>query len=114
MWQVFPHVWGMVVMPSGFLKTPTMAAILAPLREIEEEWERQYKLVRAEYERQKKRADLRLAAWSEQLKSAYKNKKPEPPQPDDPPPEPVCRRLNVNEYAKESCTSFWPRIPADC
>ena len=100
-WRVFPHVWGMVVMPSGFLKTPTLAAILAPYREIEDQWWHEHNAALAEYQRQKERADTRLAAWREELKSAYKKHKPEPLRPDDPPPEPVCRRLIVNEYTKE-------------
>jgi putative DNA primase/helicase len=88
-------------MPSGFMKTPTMAAVLAPLREIEERWRDEHKLVLVEYERQKERAKIRHDAWREQAKEACKKNKPEPPRPDHPPPEPVCRRLVVNDATKE-------------
>jgi len=102
-WQVFAVLWGMVVMMSGFMKSPTMAAILAALREIEKEWERQYKLVMAEYERQKKQWDARHRAWSADYTAACRvgSKRPLPPPYDDPPAEPVRRRLIVNEYTRE-------------
>jgi putative DNA primase/helicase len=100
-WKVFPNVWGALVMPSGFMKTPTMAAILAPIRETEKRWREEHKFAMAGYERQKELAEIRLAAWREESKRAYKKHKPEPPRPDDPPDEPVCRRLITNDASKE-------------
>jgi putative DNA primase/helicase len=100
-WRVFAHIWAIVIMLSGFLKSPTMAAILAPVRQIEEQWWQEYKAAMPVYQRQKERADLRINAWKQQVQDAYKKGKPEPPRPDDPPLEPVYRRMIVNEYTKE-------------
>jgi putative DNA primase/helicase len=100
-WKVFPNVWAALVMPSGFMKTPTMNALLAPIREIEERWRQEHKATMVEYEHLKEEADIRRTAWREQSKSAYKNDKAQPRRPEDPPQEPVCRRLITNDTTKE-------------
>lgn len=83
------------------MKTPTMNAILAPIREIEEKWREIHKHNMHGYEREKERAEIRLNAWREECKRLFKKGKPEPPRPDDPPDKPVLRRLMVNDASME-------------
>src|SRR5262245_41644789 len=41
-WVVVPNLWGGIVAPPGFLKSPVLAATTAPLYEIEGVWRAEY------------------------------------------------------------------------
>ena len=57
-WQVIPNLWGMVVAPPGFKKSPALKAVLSPLYEIESEWRRQYQEEKEAYQQE-------LEEWKE-------------------------------------------------
>jgi putative DNA primase/helicase len=96
-WKFSPTLWTTLVAPAGFLKTPTMAAILAPIYEIQSLWRQEFESAKAEYERQKEEGDLRHAEWQRAYKAALRSKRPPPVRDDNMPVAPVCRRLLVND-----------------
>ena len=87
-WIVIPNLWGGIIAPPGFLKSPTLHAVVAPLYAQEELWRNQYQTDLEEFAAQKEEVDLRLSAWKEQTKAAMK-KGPQLVKPGDvPPPRP--------------------------
>jgi hypothetical protein len=41
-WTVTPNLWASLIVPSGFLKSPTIEVVTRPLRRIEKNWKEQY------------------------------------------------------------------------
>jgi hypothetical protein len=81
-WIVVPNLWGGIVAPPGFLKSPVLHAITAPLHEIERLYRAEYEAALEEFENERESAGLRLAAWKEQSKTAYKRGGTAPIRPD--------------------------------
>jgi putative DNA primase/helicase len=100
-WVVVPNLWGGIVALPGFMKTPAIDAVTCPLDKIEERWRREYEETKKQYERDKELADLRASAWKEQCKTAFKKGDTAPLRPDDPPAEPVLRRLMTHDATHE-------------
>ena len=85
-WLVVPNLWGGIIAPPGFLKSPVLHAITAPLYAQEAVWRAEYDSRPEDYETQKEEMALRLAAWKEQTKAGFKKvrncaarKKSQPP-----------------------------------
>ena len=78
-WVVIPNLWGGIVAPPGFLKSPVIQTMTHPLVNIQTEWLRQYEIEMAEYVRAKR----------------MKKKGEEDPE------KPVLRRLLVNDSTFE-------------
>jgi putative DNA primase/helicase len=112
-WIVVPNLWGGLVAPPGFLKSPVLASITWPLREIEALWRAEYTAEMEQYEGEKETAELRLAVWKEQSKRALKNPKAVPPlRPDVSLVEPVMRRLIVGDATFEKLHELMAENPA--
>jgi putative DNA primase/helicase len=111
-WVVVPNLWGGIVAPPGFMKSPVLHAITAPLRDIEHVWRAEYEAEMQEYESEKETADLRLAAWKEASKQAYKGKRTAPIRPDISMPEPTLRRLIVGDATFEKLHEIMAENPA--
>jgi putative DNA primase/helicase len=50
-WRVVANLWGGIIGPPGYLKSPVMQAILEPLYRIESEWFEEYREELAQYKR---------------------------------------------------------------
>jgi hypothetical protein len=90
-WVVVPNLWGGIIGPPGFMKSPVMQAMTAAHHD-----------ALAEYAQQKEEFELTLAAWKEQYKANTKKQTGTPKRPDDAPIEPICRRLIVNDATFEA------------
>lgn len=111
-WVVVPNLWGGIIAPPGFMKSPVMAAMVQPLLDIQADWRQQYEEDLAEYEREKEEYELRRAAWRDQFKAAAKKGHGAPERPDDAPEEPTLRRLIINDATFEALHQTMSENPA--
>jgi Protein of unknown function (DUF3987)/Toprim domain/CHC2 zinc finger len=111
-WRVVPNLWGGIVAPPGFLKSPVIQAVVRPLVEIQQDWRLAHELEHGEYERAKEEAELKHAAWKEEFKKSSKQNKPAPERPDSLPVQPVLRRLIVNDATFEALHQTMNENPA--
>ncbi|MEP6961390.1 MAG: YfjI family protein [Acidobacteriota bacterium] len=100
-WIVVPNLWGGIVAPPGFMKSPVLQIATRPLTHLQDQWRKDHTETLAEYTRTKEEHDLRYAAWKEQFKSNTKKGTPAPVRPDDELDEPTVRRLIVNDSTFE-------------
>ena len=110
-WKVFPNIWGGPVAPSGFMKSPTMAAQLSPIYEIEAVWQQDHKAAMVEYVYQKAEADLEYKEWQRTYTVSLRKKSVRPARPDAMPVAPVCRRLLTNDATKEKLQAILAENP---
>ena len=109
---VTPNLWGGIVAPPGFMKSPVIQAGTRPLVQIQEAWRGEYQQAMDNYARQGEEFELRLGAWREQFKAASKNGKVAPSRPEDKPDEPSLRRLIVNDATFEALHEIMNANPA--
>ncbi len=111
-WQVVPNLWGGIVAAPGFLKSPVIQAITAPLREISELWRAKYESDLNAHAEAAKAAELRRRAWEQRFIAAEKAGKETPLRPDDSATQPRERRLIVNDCTHESLHKIMADNPA--
>jgi hypothetical protein len=112
-WLVVPNLWGGIVAPPGYLKSPVIQAISRPLIKIEELWRNEFKAELDDYESEKEEADLRYSAWKEQYKQASKKKDGIIPiRPDNTLAEPRLKRLVTNDATFEALHQIMSQNPA--
>ena len=111
-WVVVPNLWGGIIAPPGFMKSPVMAAMVRPLLDIQADWRQQFEEELAEYEREKEEYELRRAAWRDQFKAAAKKGHGAPERPEDAPEEPTLRRLIINDATFEALHQTMSENPA--
>ena len=111
-WSVVPNLWGGIIAPPGFMKSPIIAATTRPLLQIQAEWRREYEDALKRFAQEKEEYELRHAAWKEQYKSSAKNGKSAPRRPDDPPSDPKLRRLIANDCTFEALHQMMSENPA--
>lgn len=112
-WEVLPNLWGGIIAPPGFMKSPVIQAATRPLNRIQTEWRQEHGEALKEYARQKEEYDLRRAAWKEQYKAASKRPNAAAPdRPEDEPGEPKLRRLIVNDATFEALHQTMSENPA--
>jgi Protein of unknown function (DUF3987) len=54
-WTVVPNLWGVVVAPPGFMKSPALSEVMKPLNRLESEAHREYESARAAWTIEKER-----------------------------------------------------------
>jgi putative DNA primase/helicase len=111
-WVIVPNLWGGIVAPPGFLKSPVIAAATRPLNLIQAEWRREHEAELAEYAAAIEEYELRRAAWKEQYKAASKKGSGAPARPEGKPAEPKLRRLIVNDSTFEALHKTMSENPA--
>src|SRR5687768_2379683 len=111
-WVVVPNLWGGIIAPPGFMKSPVISATTRPLLEIEAEWRRDHGDVLKEYARRKEEYDLRRSAWKDQYKAASKKGIATSPWSEEEPDEPDLRRLIVNDATFEALHQTMSKNPA--
>jgi putative DNA primase/helicase len=111
-WEVIPNLWGASIAPPGFLKSPVLHAVTAPLVHIADMWTAEFSAHVAEYESEKEKKDLAHAAWKEQYKQALKKKHDAPVEPDNTLKPPVMRRLLVADSTPEKLQELMVDNPA--
>jgi hypothetical protein len=111
-WVVVPNLWGGIIAPPGFMKSPVISAITRPLTQIQAEWRREHEAELAAYASAKEEFELRRAAWKEQYKAASKKGRSTPDRPGEEPEEPTLRRLIVNDATFEALHQTMNENPA--
>ncbi len=111
-WIVVPNLWGGIVAPPGFMKSPVIQAATSPLNQIQSRWRREHADALLHYEQENEEFQLRHAAWKEQYKSSSKGGKPAPERPTDKPVMPKSRRLIVNDSTFEALHETMSENPA--
>jgi putative DNA primase/helicase len=117
-WVVVPNLWGGIIAPPGFMKSPVIEAVTQALKQIQSEWRHQYEEELKDYARNKEEYDLRCAVWKDQYKKAAKDKKaakggdPAPERPENEPNQPSLRRLIVNDATFEALHKTLNENPA--
>ena len=112
-WVIVPNLWGGIVAPPGYLKSPVIQMATRPLNLIQTEWRRKHEEALDEYAREKEQYELRHTAWKEQYKAASKKgNNTAPDRPGDEPGEPKLRRLIVNDATFEALHQTMSENPA--
>lgn len=111
-WVIVPNLWGGIIAPPGFMKSPVIQAATRPLNQIQTEWRREHEQALKDYAREKEEYELRLTAWKEQYKAASKKGNAAPDRPEDEPEEPKLRRLIVNDATFEALHQRMSENPA--
>jgi hypothetical protein len=111
-WVVVPNLWGGIIAPPGFMKSPVIQAATRPLNQIQADWRREHEEALADFMREKEEYELRRAAWKEQYKAASKKGNVAPDRPEDEPEEPKLRRLVVNDATFEALHRTMSENPA--
>jgi hypothetical protein len=96
-WKVIPNLYGGIVAPPGFMKTPVMQAATRPLVDIENEWHKEFAAEMEEYE-------IKLADWKAHNPSTGGDKRK--------PKTPRARRLVVNDGTFEKIHELMRENPA--
>ncbi|HVC90424.1 MAG TPA: YfjI family protein [Acidobacteriaceae bacterium] len=101
-WLVTPNLWGGIVAPPGMLKSPVIACMTKPAREIETEWRAENEAALRNFESGQERAKLDCAVWQERYKRAAKSGKPLPDKPESNLQAPTEKRLLTSDATFES------------
>jgi putative DNA primase/helicase len=111
-WVIVPNLWGGIIAPPGFMKSPVIQTTTRPLNQIQTEWRHEHEEALEDYALEKEEYELRRAAWKEQYKAASKKGNAAPDRPEDEPEEPKLRRLIVNDATSEALHQTMSENPA--
>ena len=111
-WVVLPNLWGGIIAPPGFMKSPVITATTRPLVQIQAEWRREHEEGLKGFAQEKEEYELLRSAWKEQYKASAKNGRAAPPRPEEPHEEPKSRRLIVNDATFEAMHQTMSENPA--
>jgi putative DNA primase/helicase len=111
-WIVVPNLWGGLIAPPGFLKSPVIQAATRTLVQIQTDWRLKHEESLKDYALAKEQSELRRTAWRQQFTQSAKKNKPAPKRPEDEPEEPTLRRLIVNDATFEALHRTMNENPA--
>jgi putative DNA primase/helicase len=111
-WVVVPNLWGGIVAPPGFLKSPVIQQIIKPLLRIENELYEDFSQDQTAYGRAREEHELRLQAWKEEYKRVTKKGNAAPERPPEMSTVPTLRRLVVNDSTFEALHQTMSENPA--
>ena len=111
-WIVIPNLWGGLIAPPGFMKSPVIQAATHPLQQIQADWRHEHQTELKTYSRAKEENELRLAAWREEYKRHAKKGTATPDRPNNETQEPTPRRLVVNDSTFEALHQTMSENPA--
>jgi hypothetical protein len=106
------NLWGGIVAPPGFLKSPTLGTVTAPLYAIERVWREEFETELDEYKTEKEAADLRLETWKAQMRETFKKGTTPPLRPGTSLREPTQKRLIVGDATFEKLHELMAENPA--
>jgi hypothetical protein len=111
-WTVVLNLWGAIVAPPGYKKSPILSACTGPLQALEGEMRRALEADRAAYDLEAEEAELRVSAWREEAKKAAKKGAALPERPSANPTPPQERRLIVSDATVEKLHEVMGENPA--
>nr|SPS06672.1 protein of unknown function [Candidatus Nitrotoga fabula] len=101
-WTVVPNLWGLVVAPPGYMKSPALSEVMKPLHQMESEAHGKYEAARIVWEREKARIKLSNRAIEQITVKKYKNGEVVVPELQFEPDEPIATRYCVNNFSLEA------------
>ena len=101
-WIVVPNLWGGLIAPPGFMKSPVIQAATRPLNQIQANWRRDHEADLVDYAHATEEWEIARSAWRELSKAALKKGQPAPERLPDLPAPPSLRRLIVNDATFEA------------
>jgi putative DNA primase/helicase len=111
-WIVTPNLWGAVVAPPGYLKSPALHLATQPLVQIERQWHDEHEYAMAEYAKGQSEQGVRQSAWKDKAKQAIKKGESPPEQPSEVLRMPTEKRLLVNDATPERLHQILADNPA--
>ena len=111
-WIVVPNLWGGIIAPPGYLKSPVIQATTRPLNRIQTDWRQTHEEDLKKHALAKEEYELRRAGWREEYKKHSKNGTTAPDRPDNEPEAPKLRRLVVNDATFEALHQTMSDNPA--
>ena len=111
-WMVVPNLWGGIIAPPGFMKSPVIQAATRPLNQIQTKWQQEHEEALKDYACKQEEYELRRGAWKEEYKRHAKKGTTPPDRPGNEPEEPKLRRLVVNDATFESLHEIMSENPA--
>jgi hypothetical protein len=111
-WVVVPNLWGGIIAPPGFMKSPVIQAATRPLNQIQTEWRHKHEAALKNYTWKREEYALHRAAWKEQYKAASKRGEAGPDRPEEDSEKPKLRRLIVNDATFEALHQTMSENPA--
>jgi hypothetical protein len=111
-WVVVPNIWGAIVAPPGFMKSPVLRSVTRPLTHIEEMWRAEFDQESENYEIEKEMVELKRQAWKEQSKAAFKKGNEGKPAPKSTIEPPAHKRLILTDSTFEKLHEILRDNPA--
>jgi hypothetical protein len=111
-WVVVPNLWGGIIAPPGFMKSPVIQTGIRPLNQIQAEWRHEYEETLKEYALSIEEWELRRSAWKQLSTQRYKKGDTPLERPPEPPSQPILRRLIVNDATFEAMHQTMSENPA--
>jgi len=111
-WTVKPNLWGGIIAPPGFMKTPTLESATRLLRKIEDEYRIKFDQESLDFQRAKELWDLQKNAYRQSATQAYKKNQTLPQEVGHPPEEPKQIRFIINDATFESLHEIMAVNPA--
>lgn len=103
LWTVTPNLWGMVVAPPGFKKSPALGQAMAPLHKLERLAHADHEVAMATWLAEKERVAISNSALkSTALALLKKDQNAEVPDLNPEPEEPTAKRYVVNNFSLEA------------
>jgi hypothetical protein len=110
-WTVIPNLWGGIIAPPGFMKSPMLSAATKPLRLIDGEYRKDYEARMMQYQKDLNEWKARKSAYNEQLKAYFKSGKARPPDLPNELQKPPRTRLFVNDCTFEALHEIMEENP---
>ncbi len=111
-WVVVPNLWGGIVAPPGFMKSPVIQNVIRPLNQIQTDWRLEHEEALKEFAVENEEYELRRAGWREDYKCKSKKGQEPPQRPGELPEQPKLRRLIVNDSTFEALHQTMSENPA--
>ncbi|MEX0285097.1 MAG: YfjI family protein [Paracoccaceae bacterium] len=110
-WKEPPVLWAMLVGDPSAGKSPALDAVIDPVREIERAFSEDYRRKRDEWEAENELANLALAQWKQDAKSALADGESAPAKPDetDAGEPPVRERICITDITTEKVADLLSR-----
>jgi len=111
-WRKPCNLWGGIVGPPGFLKSPVLMTVTRPLAQIEEAWRAKHDEELTTYELAREQAELALQNWRGLSKAAMNKGIPPPLRPDTSTKPPTQKRLILQDATFEKLHEILAENPA--
>ncbi len=111
-WAITPNLWGALVAPPGFMKSPMLQAVTLPLTKIEALWRALYDQEAEGHESEQEKVKLRHEAWTQDYKQAIRKNLPIPVAPDLTLRTPSRKRLVLTDATFEKLHEILSENPA--